>query len=413
MRHLHHHFHQWNKKLLVTIFACSVPVSLTHASGFRVPEVSVAGTATSNALVANTDELGAIAYNPAAISFHEGKNVMLGVNSVSYEASVTIGGTTTESTGKDHFLIPNVVVSTTDDSGLGFALLVNSPFGLETQWPDETFAQFAGAADVLEPELSRIKMLNINPNLSYKIDANSSVAFGLDYYDVINLGFNTQAIRIEGTGNGIGFNVGYLHKMDNLNIGISYKSGVSTNIKGHFDARGIGSSVVSANAKLDFPDILQLGVQYNPTKNLGIEFDLDHTGWSSFDQINVTDSAGTSLSSSSNAWENTWAYRLGFIYKLTPTTKLLFGYTFDESPQPDSNFSARVPDADRQLFSIGASHEFSEWKVEYAYMYVDVDDRTVNSGTAFAGGDANGTTAYNGTYESDVSLIGLSLAMKF
>ena len=407
------HCHLWKKKLLATMFVCSVPVSATHASGFRVPELSVAGTATSNALVANVDELGAVAYNPAAISFHEGKNVMIGVNSVSYEATVTpAGGTSTDSIGKDHFLIPNMLVSTTDDSGVGFAFLVNSPFGLETQWPDETFPGFAGGLDVLEPELSRIKMLNLSPNLSYKIDTNSSVAFGLNYYDVINLSFNTQNIRIEGTGNGIGFNVGYLHKMDNVNIGISYKSGVSTNIKGHFDARGIGSSVVSASAKLDFPDVLQIGVQYNPTKNLGIEFDLDHTGWSSFDEVKVINSTGGTLTSSNNAWENTWAYRLGFVYKLTPKTKLLFGYTFDESPQPDSNFSARVPDADRQLFSVGASHEFDEWKVEYSYMYVDVDDRTVNSSTAYAG-DANGTTLYNGTYQSDVSLIGLSLAMKF
>jgi len=33
--------------------------------------------------------------------------------------------------------------------------------------------------------------------------------------------------------------------------------------------------------------------------------------------------------------------------------------------------------------------------------------------TAFAGGDANGTNAYNGTYESDVSLIGLSVSTSF
>ena len=407
------HRHQWNKKLLAVIFACTVPVSLTHASGFRIPEVSAAGMATSNALVANTDELGAIAYNPATISFQSGKNVMLGVNRVSYEHAVTIGGTRTEGTGEDTFLIPNFVLSATDDSGIGFALLVNSPFGLETQWPDETFPAFAGALDPLEPALSRIKMFNINPNLSYKFDANSSVAFGLDYYDVVDLTFNTQAIRVQGTGNGVGFNMGYLFKMGKLNFGLSYRSSVSTGLKGHFDARGIGSSVISANAKLKFPDIFQLGVQYKPTKDIGIEFDVDRTGWNSFDKVAITDSAGTVLSSSSNNWKNTWAYRLGFTYKITARTKLLFGYSYDESPQPDSNFSARVPDADRQLFSIGASHEFTDWKIEYSYMYVDVDGRTLNSGTAFAGGDANGTAAYNGAYESDVSLIGLSVAMKF
>ena len=408
-----HHLHRFNKKILATAFACCVPVSLAHANGFRVPEVSVAGTATANALVANADELGAIPYNPAAISFHEGNNVMLGVNNVNYEHTVTPdGGTRTEGTGETSFLIPNFLVSTLGDNGVGFALLVNSPFGLETKYPDETFPGFAGALDPLEPETSRIKMLNINPNVSYKIDKNSSVAFGLDFYDLIDLTFNTQAIKVNGSGNGIGYNFAYLTKIDKFNIGVSYRSSVTTEITGQFDARGVGSSVIGAEAKLKFPSMLQIGVQYNPTTNLGIEFDVEHTGWSSFDTITVTDSTGNVLTSSTNNWENTIAYRLGLSYKITSDTKILFGYAYDKTPQGDDFFSARVPDADRQLFSIGASHVFSSWKLEYSYMYVDVDNRVFNSSTGFAG-EPNGTTLYNGKYESDVSLIGISLSKAF
>jgi len=409
------HLHSWNKKLLVTIIACSAPISFANASGFRVPEVSVAGTAASNALVATTDELGSIAYNPAAISFHEGRHVMAGINSVSYDTVVTpSGGTRTEGNGEDNFLIPNLLVSTTGDNNLGFALLVNSPFGLETRWPDETFPQFAGAADPLEPQLSRIKMFNINPNVSYKINKDSSIALGIDFYDIVDLNLNTQAIPVRGTGSGIGMNFGLLQKVGNLSFGLTYRSSVSTTINGHFDARGIGSSVISAKADLEFPDILQLGVHYKPTDNIGIEFNADRTGWSSFDEIKVIDSTGNTLGSiSSNNWKNVWAYRFGFNWKINSGTKLILGYSYDNTPQPDATFSARVPDADRQLFSIGASHQINDWKIEYAYMYVDVDDRNVNSTTAFTGGDANGTTAYNGTYESDVSLIGLSVALKF
>jgi long-chain fatty acid transport protein len=410
-----HQLQPWNKKVIAAIFVCAVPVSFTHASGFRIPEVSVTGTATSNTLVANTEELGSLPYNPAAISFHEGNHVMAGINHISYETTVTPdGGTRTDGVGEDTFLVPNLIVSTTGDNKMGFAILVNSPFGLETEWPDETFPQFAGAADPLEPQLSRIKMFNINPNLSYKIDKDSSIAIGIDFYDVVDLNLNTQAIPVRGSGTGVGMNVGLLQKMGNLSFGLSYRSSVTTNIKGHFDATGIGSSVISAKARLEFPDILQLGIHYKPTEQIGIEFNADRTGWSSFNEINVTDSTGNTLGSvSTNNWKNSWAYRLGFNWKITPGTKLLLGYSYDNTPQPDANFSARVPDADRQLFSIGASHELDDWKIEYAYMYVDVDDRTLNSSTPFAGGDANGTTAYNGTYESDVSLIGLSATIKF
>ena len=411
-----HQLQHWNKKILATILGCVVPVSIVHGSGFRIPEVSVAGTATSNTLVATTDELGAIPYNPAAISFHEGRYVMAGVNNISYETTVTPnGGTRTKGVGEDKFLVPNMLISVTGDNNFGFALLVNSPFGLETKWPDETFPQFAGAADPLEPQLSRIKMFNVNPNISYKVDKDLSLAIGIDYYDVVDLNLNTQDIPVRGTGSGVGMNVGLLQKFGDLTFGLAYRSSVSTSIKGHFDASGIsGQTIIAAKAKLEFPSILQLGINYKFSDSIGMEFNADRTGWSSFDEINVTNSAGGTLGSvSTNNWKNTWAYRLGFNWKITPGTKLMLGYSYDNTPQPDAHFSARVPDADRQLFSIGANHQFDNWKIEYAYMYVDVDDRTANSSTPFTGGDANGTTAYNGTYESDVSLIGLSASMKF
>ena len=46
-------------------------------------------------------------------------------------------------------------------------------------------------------------------------------------------------------------------------------------------------------------------------------------------------------------------------------------------------------------------------------MYVKFDDRTVDSATPFAGVDPNGTSAYNGEYESDVNLIGFGVTKKF
>jgi long-subunit fatty acid transport protein len=72
-----------------------------------------------------------------------------------------------------------------------------------------------------------------------------------------------------------------------------------------------------------------------------------------------------------------------------------------------------VPDNDRQLYSLGMTHDFGNWTMELAYMLVDVDDRDVNSSTAFTGGEPNGTTAYNGTYKTDSNLISVGVSMKF
>ena len=95
----------------------------------------------------------------------------------------------------------------------------------------------------------------------------------------------------------------------------------------------------------------------------------------------------------------------------------MFGYSIDQKAQPDEYFSARVPDADRQLFSLGMTHDFDGWTLEAAYMHVSTDSRTINSSVTYpkAPGDydPNGTDAYNGTYESSVNLFSIGLSMKF
>jgi len=48
------------------------------AAGFSLPEVSTAGIGLANALVANPEETGAFAYNPAAMGFHDTSSVVLG-----------------------------------------------------------------------------------------------------------------------------------------------------------------------------------------------------------------------------------------------------------------------------------------------------------------------------------------------
>lgn len=405
-------------KLLAGI-TISVLGMQAQASGFRVPEISTTGMGLSNALVANKDEVGAMAYNPAIMAFQESNTFQIGATMIGYDLSVTpTGGNPTSSTAKDTFVIPNTFLSTRTSENITFGLAINAPFGLETRWPKDTFPKFTGSAakDGAEPEHSKISMVNVNPSIAIKMDSKTSVALGIMFYDVSSLVFNSQTTDINGSGSGFGWNLAMLHTTKNWDFGLSYKSNVTTNLSGNLGSSSASASF-PASSSIEFPDMMQLGLLYRFTDRFNMEFDIERTGWQSFDKIRIEykTTTGQKTTTSTTKWDNVLAYRLGATYEISDKTRLRFGYSLDDTPQSEAWFSARTPGNDRQLFSIGVGHDFGGWTLDASYMRVEVDTRTINSSVAFGvdRAEANGTDAYNGTYESDINLLGLGISTTF
>lgn len=386
----------------------------TYANGFRLPEYTAAGVATSNALVADTTRISAIAYNPAIMSIYSPKeshnsNLFSGnAIQIQYDHEVTTGGTTTQGVGKSTFDVPNLFVSTKLSKQLSFGILLHSPFGLETQWPTGTFTPFGGTP-ALEPKLSRIKMYNANFNLGYQLNSNTGFAFGLNQYRLLDLQLNSQSASITGTGTGYGWNAAFISKLSrDLTFGASYRSKVSTR------ADGLASGVLPVEVDVTFPEMLSIGFNYAATDALKIEFDVEHTGWKVYDNLNIRrQSNGTTVKTSANNWKNTLTYRTSLQYK-RDKHQFLFGYAYDETPQGDNYFSARIPDSDRQLFSVGYQYDFGTYKIETGLMLVKFKDRVVNSSKTYVtASEANGTTAYNGTYRSSAVVLSVGVSAAF
>ncbi|MFQ5755288.1 MAG: OmpP1/FadL family transporter [Acidiferrobacterales bacterium] len=388
-----------------------------NASGFRVPESSIAGLGTANALVANSEELGALVYNPAAMAFHKGNNFVAGVVVIEPDTEVSNAAGASESDPDSPFFVPNLYFMTHFGEPWTFGLNISAPFGLETNWPVGAFPNFAGPLAGLQPTRSRIEMFNINPNFAYAFNDNISVAFGIDYYKVGKANLDSAAATINGSGADWGWNAAVLYSKGRWSAGASYRSSVEVKIDGVADLRSLGSFAFGAELEVEFPDMLQIGARYKATDKLGIEFDIEHTKWSTFDTLVIKATSvappGTVLSTNVNNWDDVEAYRLGFTYQLSNKTQLRFGYTFDETPQPDATFTARIPDADRQFVSFGIKQRIKTWDLEGAIMFVDWDDRTINNTTPFVGGDPNGTNAFNGTYKSDAILVGIGVGKSF
>lgn len=420
--------HEMLFRHIAIIFSCVAFLSsavISHASGFSVPGgLSVTGLGTSDALVANPDEIGAFAYNPAAMSFHEGTNLVLGLTAVWPDSKVTPEGVNNRvSDNPDSpIFIPNVYLmsAVTDNWSLGLG--INTPFGLETNWSIGTFPEFAGPLALFEPTTSRLEMVNLNPNIAYKIDERSSFAVGIDYYRINKATIDTQGISISGDGDDIGWNVAFMYVLNKWSFGASYQSNVTVKIDGQFDATESFGFKVNSNSELDFPDIFRLGVRYQASEKLAVEFDYDRTGWSAFDEIVVISagdqqgagiSTGDILAVTSNNWNDTNSYHIGATYQLMPAMQLRLGYTLNKNPQPEAYFSARFPNARRHLFSIGLKQKYKALDLEGGLMYGKWESRTINNSQPYTGGDANGTTAYNGKYELDGILASIGVNFYF
>ena len=396
------------------------------ASGFTIPELNATGIGLSNALVANPEQIGAVPYNPAAMGFHEGHNVSGGAMILFPDLKVSTATGTHESGGDDPVFIPHLQGMFSVNDKLRLGLGVQAPFGLESKWDVGAFPDLSVPIGPLpdgsflppglfHPTHSKLEMIGVVPTVAYRVTENLSLSAGVNYYDARKVLFNTGIVTIRGDGSDWGWNAGAMFNSGDLTIGINYHSEADIGLDGSFTA--LGTPSIPVDAELNLPSRLQAGIRYAFTDALALEFDWTRTGWSAFDQLTVTaKGSGTVLTNSDNSWEDANAYRLGLSYNLTPKTQLRFGYTYDEPGQQKDRYSPRVPDDNRQLFSIGLGHSFGEgWQVDGGYMYVVWDDNDYRSNRPFnpLTGDANGTSAYNGDYEANVHIFGLSVNKTF
>ena len=429
--------HDWPRVAAAcTLLGVCVSSNLS-ASGFAVPELSATGIATANALVANPVERGAVPYNPAALAFHDESWLSVGSLLIGPAFSVDTATGSGASAGADWLAVPMLQGAIKLNQRWSAGLSVNAPFGLETRWKTDTFAPLTGDIPLPpppdgpggrvpaspQPTQSTLEILGVVPTLTYALSDAFAIAVGADLYWVKSAKLNSSITQLEGDGRGLGFNLGALYAQGPFSAGINFHSSATINVEGSYSVLNptllvIGAVQPSQTAELDLdlPWRLQLGARYELTPALAVEIDWTRNGWSSFDQIRVTgDRDGAILLEDRNDWEDANAYRLGITYQLHEQTQLRFGYSYDETPQGNAHFSARVPDNDRHLFGIGVGHRLGAgWELEAGYMYVTFGERTYRSERPYLGGaEINGTAAIDGDYEASAHLIGLAVSKSF
>lgn len=434
----------WKHHMLNIRIACSTGVMLIAvalaaqdsalAAGFSLPEASTAGVGTANALVANPDEIGAFPYNPAAMGFHDSSSVALGTILIGPSFSVDTASGSHDSQGADWLTSPTFQMAFKVNDKWRVGLGLSAPFGLETRWPDGTFPALSGTVTLpipptypkvprSQPTASKLEILDFTPTATFRVNDDLSLAAGLDVYWAKTAELDSTAAKLSGDGTGLGFNLSALYRQGPWSFGATFRSAATLGLEGDFEP--LSKTLValkrlapaqSAELDVDLPWRLQVGGRYAFDERLAVEFDVTRTGWSEFNDLEIKGKGtGILIFRDSNDWEDANAYRLSATYQLSEATQLRAGYAYDETGQGDDHFSARVPDSDRHLFSLGVAQSLGHgFSLEASYMYVLGVDRDYRSSRHYTtGSDINGSDALDGDYSMDAHLIGLELVKVF
>lgn len=405
----------------VVFLVCGIlAVDQCFGLGIRQPEQGAAAIGQNDAFVAQADDPSAIYYNPAGLIQVTGTRTLSGAYFNGPEATYN-GSGTGAGTGKgaqdqinivSHFYVVSDFGMEWFRAGLG----IFTPFGQSVDWGNNNSFRYVTTR-------AGLRMVDLNPTVSFKILDNLFFGAGYDFYYcdadvrralpfvIPGVGFLGEGnFRFEGHGEGSGFNVGTMWKIDEQNtIGVSYRSRVDVEFDGHVKvsqipgALGLGSKVKQhARSEFNFPDIVQMGYAFwlNPRWKLELDGDWTHWDVTSGQNLKSQGLKGTfgltqaQLKTKLN-WEDSWIVALGTQYEVKTNLFLRGGWYFSQNSVPNKTFSPTVADGDRVGVSAGLGYKWKKVKLDVAYQFNVTLDRDVKNNVGASVGQS-----VNGKYES-------------
>lgn len=386
------------KKTILLATALTLAAGPAFASGYRIPEQSINSVALSNAYVANTNGADTSYYNPARMSWLDNKwqseFSLLYINLPSIE--YTHNGDATKNSGSrdENFLLPDVHVVSPEMNNFRFGLSVVYPFGLSKRW-DNSYPRATS-------EEFTLKVYELNPTVSYKINDKLSVAAGARMlYSDGKVKSNASGLYLrdlEGDSIDYGYNlaISYLPFTD-WSFAATYRSKINLNIEGNANlSNNLTGKHYSGYAEVmvPAPAVLTLATSYTWDKTT-FEFNYDKTYWSAYDKLDFNYAyALSSLDATLNSlfdnskpknWTNSDAFRFGITHRCTKQWTVMAGFAIDKNPVPDSTLGFELPDSDAKLYSIGARYKYNDQlTLGAAYLYDDKESRSVTNTSSSA-----------------------------
>ncbi|HXV22897.1 MAG TPA: outer membrane protein transport protein [Alphaproteobacteria bacterium] len=400
------------------------------ASGFAIREQSgsLLGQAFAGAN-AYTMDPSVIFFNPAGMSALDGTRISGGVNFFFVKSEFDDEGST--STGGPGFLgneeggdlgenaLVPIFYAMTSFEDFRFGIGVNAPFGLVTNYDENSIGRYAAIT-------SALRVINVNPVVSYQVTDWLSLGAGAQIQrsdarltSAMNFGLlGDEEVELQADGVGYGFTAGALiTPMPGTRIGVGFRSSVSQTLEGDVDvnlpaALGGGKTTLGASTELETPETLGLSIYQQVTDRLSIAGSVEWTNWSRFDELRVDfDTPGIPDDVTRENWNDSFFFALGLNYQVTENLLVRGGVAYDQTPVPDAFRTAALPDEDRYWLSFGGTYQVNEViSIDVGYTHIFADDAVIEED--FAAGPVPVTGTIRGEYDPSIDLFGVQVNIR-
>jgi long-chain fatty acid transport protein len=381
------------KKFIQGVALSAVTSSVVMAGGYKIPEQSLNSMALGAAYVAHTDGADTAYFNPANMSFMDEKSYVEGAVTLAHLPSnvYTLMDPYSGESKIENILIPNMHYVSKPMGDFRWGVSLTAPGGLTKRW--ETPAQKAFAEEFT------LKIIELNPSISYKIADNLSIGGGVraiysegvvksDASGLAPEGMEAFAPKRDMEGDTIefGYNLAFAYKPTlDINFAVTYRSKIDLDEEGtailsdvNESLTGIATYAGIANVSVPLPAALNIALSKTWQDKFTLEFNYERTFWSAYKELdfnydetitdqNLIDTFDVAIPKN---WKDTNTYRIGATVKMDNKITAMMGFAIDETPAPLETLGFELPDSDAKIFSMGFRYQQTEnlsWGAAFLY----------------------------------------------
>ena len=393
--------------------------------------------------------LEAMQANPAGLSTVKNPQLQFGLGSAMAKGKFSNAANTDAKIDESFSVWPEAAVAFPLGSTpvtLGFAFVPDAALGGEWNYVDAPGG--IGGTTSYGFQEHRSEITALRTAFAASVEITESLSFGAGVGLVYNQnqlhapyvfqnypglqGFKTL-LDLKTDGFGVNGTLGLVYRpCEKISLGLSYQTSTRVNSAG--DANG-NAGVQLANmglggaqpdfhydAEVDnvFPQMASLGFSWQVTDRVRALLQVDWINWAdSFDELEIRLNNGSNndingVLGTPNIydavplrWEDQFVYRAGVEFQATDTVVLRAGYTYGNSPVPDSTLTPMTAAIMEHKLSAGAGWKNERYFVDIAYQYSLPSSQNVGTSGLQAGEYSNSRT------EVQVHAIAVTVGMNF